>query len=125
MISADSTFGAVLSTVLLIAVIAFTMTARRLSPAVVAVPAAAIVLALGLARWPDARDELDFMAPTIGFLAAMLVVADVCARSGVFAWVGTLMSRWSRDSPNRLLRIVFAAAAIVTAILSLDATIVL
>ncbi|MYR06939.1 arsenic transporter [Gordonia sp. SID5947] len=125
MISADSTFGAVLSTILLIAVIAFTMTARRLSPAVVAVPAAVLVLTLGSARWPDARDELAFMAPTIGFLAAMLVVADVCARTGVFAWVGSLMSRWSRDSPNRLLRIVFAAAAIVTAILSLDATVVL
>ncbi|GAA3718632.1 SLC13 family permease [Gordonia hankookensis] len=125
MISPDNAFGAGVSIALLVVVIAFTMTARRLPPAVAAVPAAVLVVATGLASWSSAADELHFMAPTIGFLAAMLVVADICARTGVFAWVGSLMSRWSRDSPNRLLRIVFAAAAIVTAILSLDATIVL
>ncbi|MGC4963083.1 SLC13 family permease [Gordonia sp. DT101] len=125
MISADNLFGAGMSIALLVAVIAFTMTARRLPPAVVAVPAAVLVVATGLAPWSSAADELEFMAPTIAFLAAMLVVADICARTGVFAWVGALMSRRSRGSPNRLLRIVFAVAAVVTAILSLDATIVL
>lgn len=125
-IHADTTIGAVVSAVSLIAVIGFTTIApRRYPPAVLAVPIAAMVVATGLTSRTEALDELRFMAPTVGFLAAVLVIADMCGRTGVFDWIGSMLSAWSRGSPNRLLQTVFAVAAVTTAILSLDATIVL
>jgi arsenical pump membrane protein len=53
------------------------------------------------------------------------VVAEVCAAEGVFAAVGTLVARAGRGSPRRMLRLTFLAAALTTAVLSLDATVVL
>ncbi|MGV9709093.1 SLC13 family permease [Gordonia sp. NPDC003424] len=125
MLSPDSAVGTVIAVAILVVVIAATIGLRRVPPAVVAVPAAAILVASGLTDWSSAVDEIRFMAPTIGFLAAMLVVADVCARTGVFGWVGSVLAQWSRGSSNRLLRIVFVVAALTTAVLSIDTTIVL
>ncbi|MFW0793972.1 SLC13 family permease [Gordonia sp. CPCC 205515] len=125
MLSPDSGVGTVVAVAILVVVIAATIGLRRWPPAVVALPAALLMIVLGLTDWTDAADEIRFMAPTIGFLAAMLVVADVCARTGVFEWVGSVLAQWSRGSPNRLLRIVFVVAALTTAVLSIDTTIVL
>lgn len=125
MLSPDSGAGTCVAIAILVVVISVTIGLRRVPPAVVAVPAAVLLIALGLTDWSAALDEVRFMAPTIGFLAAMLVIADVCARTGVFDWVGSVLGRWSRGSPNRLLRIVFVVAALTTAVLSIDTTIVL
>lgn len=92
---------------------------------VVAVGGAALLMLLGLVEPTDAWSEFSFMAPTIGFLAAMLVVAEVCAVSGVFRWVGGVLVRLSRGAPGSLLRVVFVAAALTTAALSLDTTVLL
>jgi arsenical pump membrane protein len=81
-----------------------------------------IVGALGASRAGDALREL---APTVGFLAALLLIADGCRREGLFAAMGAIMARGSRGSPQRLLAFVFAIAAGITAVLSLDATVVL
>ena len=125
MLTTDSVAGAIVALTILVVVIVATVALRRVPAAVVAVPAAGLLLLLGLTDVHAADDELTFMGPTIAFLAAMLVVADVCARSGVFAWVGSVLARRSRGSPTRLLGIVFVAAAITTAVLSIDTTIVL
>ncbi len=125
MLSSDTASGTIVAVAILLVVIAATVAARRITAAVVAVPAAILVVASGLTDPSSAIDEIRFMAPTIGFLAAMLVVADVCARSGAFEWVGSVLSQWSRSSPSRLLQIVFIVAAITTAVLSIDTTIVL
>lgn len=125
MLAPDSGVGVAISVAILILVVAGTILLRRLPPAAYAVPAALVLVAVGLVDGSSALDEIRFMGPTIAFLAAMLVVADVCARAGVFDWVGGTIARWSRGSPHRLLRIVFAAAAVTTAVLSLDTTIVL
>jgi arsenical pump membrane protein len=110
----------------LIAVLVFAV-ARPwgLPEAVAAVPAAGIVVACGLVPWHQARQEIGALAPTVGFLAAVLVLAHLADRDGVFAYAGTVAARWSRGSPRRLLVAVFAIAAVVTATLSLDATVVL
>ncbi|MFW0787854.1 SLC13 family permease [Gordonia sp. CPCC 206044] len=125
MISADTAAGSTIAVIVLVAVIVATVGARRVPAAVVAVPAAVLLVALGLTSVTAAVDEIRFMAPTIGFLAAMLVIAEICARSGVFEWVGAVLARWSRSSPRRLLGVVFVVAALVTAVLSIDTTIVL
>ena len=81
-----------------------------------------LVGAIGLSR---ASDALRALGPTIGFLAAMLLIADGCRREGLFDAMGALMARGSGGSPQRLLAFVFVIAAVITAVLSLDATIVL
>jgi len=71
------------------------------------------------------RQALGDLAPTIGFLAALLLIGDGCRREGLFDALGTLMARRSKDSPRRLLALVFILATSVTAAISLDSTIVL
>jgi arsenical pump membrane protein len=91
----------------------------------VAAAAAVVVVAVGAISLHGARTALGRLGPTVGFLAALLVLADGCRRAGVFDALGALMAFGSRRSPSRLLGMVFLVAAGTTAVLSLDATIVL
>ena len=61
----------------------------------------------------------------VAFLVTILVVSDVCARAGVFEAAAQRVGRWSGGSAVRLFTGVFVLAAVVTATLSLDATVVL
>jgi arsenical pump membrane protein len=81
-----------------------------------------VVGAIGLS---GAGDALKALGPTVGFLAAMLLIADGCRREGLFDAMGAVMARGAGGSPQRLLAFVFLTAAAITAVLSLDATIVL
>jgi arsenical pump membrane protein len=118
-----STFASV---VVLVGVLAFAI-ARPwgLPEAVAAVPGAGVVVALGLVSWRDAGQELVTLGPTVGFLAAVLVLAHLADDAGVFAFAGSVAGRFSRGSPRRLVMVVFVIASVVTAVLSLDATVVL
>ncbi|NMO54999.1 arsenic transporter [Actinoplanes sp. TBRC 11911] len=116
----------VVSSVLLAGILAFAVgRPRGLPEAVVAVPAALLVLATGLVPWHDAVDEVRELGPTVGFLAAVLVLAHLAGSHGVFRYAGGVTARISRGSPKRLLTTVFVVAAVTTAVLSLDATVVL
>jgi arsenical pump membrane protein len=91
----------------------------------VAVGCAALLVAVGALSVSDARHAIGDLGPTVGFLAALLVLAEGCRREGLFEAMGGLMAAGARGSPRRLLALVFAIAAGVTAVLSLDATVVL
>jgi arsenical pump membrane protein len=93
--------------------------------ALAAAGGAAMRVAVGTLSVSDARDALGDLGPTVGFLAALLVLAEGCRREGLFEAMGGLMAAGARGSPRRLLALVFAVAATVTAVLSLDATVVL
>ncbi|MEU6968997.1 SLC13 family permease [Kitasatospora aureofaciens] len=93
--------------------------------AVVAVPAAGLVVATGAIPPAHALAEAQRLGPVIGFLAAVLVLAQLCDDEGLFQACGAWMARTSAGSPRRLLVQVFAAASVITAVLSLDATVVL
>ncbi|MFJ4516079.1 arsenic transporter [Streptomyces sp. NPDC088816] len=93
--------------------------------AVMAVPAAGIAVATGAIPLDHARAEAERLGPVVGFLAAVLVLAHFCDVEGLFQACGAWMARRSRGRPVRLLTAVFALASAITAVLSLDATVVL
>jgi arsenical pump membrane protein len=93
--------------------------------AVVAVPAAGLLIAFGVISPHDALAEVNRLLPVVGFLAAVLALAHLCDDEGLFHAAGTLMARASTGDPRRLLTRVFLIGAITTAVLSLDATVVL
>jgi arsenical pump membrane protein len=93
--------------------------------AAAAVPAAAVVVASGALSPHAALAEAERLGPVIGFLAAVLVLAQLCDDEGLFHACGTWMARRSGGRTRRLLAQVFAAASAITAVLSLDATVVL
>ena len=118
--------GTVVGVALLAAVLIFAVARPRgLPEAVVAVPAALLAVGIGLVPWEVAGDTLGRLGPTIGFLAAVLVVAHLADVDGVFRWLGQELAVRSRGNPVRLFGAVVAAAAVVTAVLSLDTTVVL
>ena len=98
---------------------------RPLTEASVAVAAVLVVLATGYVGPHAAVEAVRPLAPVVGFLVAILVVAEVCARAGLFEAAADLVRRHSRHDPHRLFLGVFVLAAIVTTALSLDATVVL
>ncbi|WP_051265182.1 SLC13 family permease [Nakamurella lactea] len=98
---------------------------RHLPEAVAAVPAAGLLLALGIVTPTRAWRTIAELGPTLGFLAAILVISQLAAADGVFRWIGDLMAHRSGGSAQRLLLLVFGVAGVTTAVLSLDATVVL
>ncbi|MBO3749245.1 hypothetical protein J5X84_24465 [Streptosporangiaceae bacterium NEAU-GS5] len=115
-----------IAVLVLAGVLAFAVVRPRGLPEVVAAaPGALLVVLLGLAPWRDAGRELAALGPTVAFLAAVLVLAHVADENGVFAYAGQVAGRLSRGSPRRLLSLVFVVASVITAALSLDATVVL
>jgi arsenical pump membrane protein len=115
-----------LAVIALVAVLAWAVIRPRGWPEVVAaVPAAVLVIAADAIPLHDAGAEAGQLGPVIGFLAAVLVIAQLCADEGLFRACGAWMARRSGGRPRRLLVQVFAVAAVTTAVLSLDATVVL
>ncbi|HEV3169099.1 MAG TPA: SLC13 family permease [Actinocrinis sp.] len=93
--------------------------------AVVAVPAAGVLVLSGAIGWAHVRVEAQRLGPVVGFLAAVLVLAKLCDDEGLFSACGAWMGRAASGRPGRLLAWVFVIASVTTAVLSLDATVVL
>ena len=122
----NTVVGETVSLIALLAVLAWAVTRPRGWPeAVAAVPAAVILIAAGAIPAGQAADEARRLGPVIGFLAAILVLAHLCEADGLFRACGAAMAQGSAGSPRRLLGLVFGIAAVTTAVLSLDATVVL
>src|SRR4051812_49714090 len=112
--------------VALVATLGAAVARARFAPDwVVAAVAALLLVATGVLSVDDARDAASDLGPTLGFLAALLLLADGCRRAGLFDALGAAMAAGARGRPRRLLALVFLVAAGTTAVLSLDATVVL
>ncbi|QZA10278.1 arsenic transporter [Mycolicibacter heraklionensis] len=90
-----------------------------------AVPAAVILVATGAISMHDAVAEAATLLHVVAFLGAVLVLAQLCDDEGLFEAAGAAMARADVGPPHHLLRRVFVIAAGLTAVLSLDATVVL
>ncbi|MEU9957686.1 SLC13 family permease [Streptomyces sp. NPDC050982] len=122
----SSTLATALSAVLLVAVLACAVIRPfGLPEATVAVPAAGVVIAAGAITLDHARAEAELLGPVVGFLAAVLVLAKLCDDEGLFQACGAWLARTSKGRPQRLLAANFVLASVITAVLSLDATVVL
>jgi arsenical pump membrane protein len=96
--------------------------------AVAAIPAAALVIAVRAVSLSAALAEARRLWPVVGFLGCVLVLAKLCDDEGLFRYLGGWLSRSAGtglSAAARLLVRVFAVASVTTAVLSLDATVVL
>ncbi|MBE2318133.1 arsenic transporter [Solirubrobacter sp. CPCC 204708] len=98
---------------------------RRAPEALVALVGAALLLVFGVLEPDAALDEAESLASTLIVLASLLVLGDGCERAGLFDALAARMAARARGSGPRLLGYVFGAAVAVTAVLGLDATVVL
>ncbi|GAA1762352.1 ArsB/NhaD family transporter [Nocardioides hankookensis] len=87
--------------------------------------AALVTLATGILSWSDVEDTVRHLGPVVLFLVTILVVADVCARAGLFAAAAARVREVGGGRAVPIFTGVFLLAAAVTAVLSLDATVVL
>jgi arsenical pump membrane protein len=114
------------SAVVLVAVLVVAALApERLPPAAVAVPGAVFLVLVGALGLPDAEGAVTRIAPTVGFLVVVLLLAHLADAEGLFTWAAAVTARQAGRSPRGLLARVVVLAAVVTAVLSLDATVVL
>lgn len=94
----------------------------------VGVLAAGLVLGVGAVGPGHAERALLDLLPVVGYLVAILVLATLVERGGVFAWLGGIVAAGARravDPGRRLVLLAVLTAAVVTALLTLDATVVL
>lgn len=110
---------------LLALIVAAVAGSRRVPEAAVAVPLGGLLVGVGVVSPDAAATEIGRLGPTVGFLAAILLLAHLCGEEGVFSAAGRFMARRCGGRPLTLLGLVFGIASVVTALLSLDATVVL
>jgi arsenical pump membrane protein len=113
------------SVVLIATLLAAAVGHHRVPAVVVAVPGAALLIGVGAVGAPAAGGAVRQIAPTVAFLVVVLLLAHLADREGLFGWAAALTAGRSGSSPPSLLARVVVLAAVVTAVLSLDATVVL
>jgi arsenical pump membrane protein len=111
--------------VLVAILLAATAAPHRVPPVAVALPGAALLVLVGAVGWPEAAGTVRDIAPTVGFLVVVLLLAHLADREGLFTWAAAVTARRSGRSPRALFARVVVLSAVVTAALGLDATVVL
>jgi arsenical pump membrane protein len=115
----------VAAVLLVVTLVVATAAPERVPPAAVAVPAAVFLVLVGAVGFADAEQSVRAIAPTVGFLVVVLLLAHLADREGLFRWAATVTARQAGRSARGLLARVVVLSAVVTAVLSLDATVVL
>jgi arsenical pump membrane protein len=117
--------GAVVGLAVFLAVMAVVIARPRgLNEAWPAAGGVAAFLLLGLLNAGDIAGVGRETAGVLLFLAGMMIVSGAAEQAGVFAWAASFTARVSGSGP-RLLVNVFFLGALVTALLSLDVTVII
>lgn len=111
--------------VLAATLLAATAASPRIPPVAVALPGAAFLVLVGAVGAPEAEAAVRDIGPTVAFLVVVLLLAHLADREGLFTWAAAVTARRSGRSAGSLLARVVVLSAVVTALLSLDATVVL
>jgi arsenical pump membrane protein len=111
--------------VLVATLVVATAAPERVPPAAIAVPGAVYLVLVGAVGYADAEQAVRQIAPTVGFLVVVLLLASLADAEGLFGWAATVTARQAGRSARGLLARVVVLSAVVTAVLSLDATVVL
>ncbi len=115
--------GVALLALVVLLVVAFKHLSGWLEAALALLAAGACLVA-GATTFAESADAVRRLFPVVAFLAAILVVSGACADLGLFRAIGQRIGR-PGTSGTRFLGLTFVAAVAVTAVLSLDATVVL
>jgi arsenical pump membrane protein len=94
----------------------------RLPEAIWAVLGALALVLFGLLSWSDALAGMLKGTDVYLFLVGMMLLAELARQEGLFDWLAAYAVEHARGSPQRLFTLVYAVGAVVTALLSNDAT---
>jgi arsenical pump membrane protein len=111
--------------VLVATLIAATAAHHRVPPVAVALPGAAFLVLVGAVGFREAEGAVREIAPTVAFLVVVLLLSHLADREGLFTWAAAMTAQRAGSSAGGLLARVVVLSAVVTAVLSLDATVVL
>lgn len=103
-------------TLLVLAAVVVVFILDRLPVMVVALSVPVVLWATGLLTMREAFES--FGDPTIIFIASLFVVSEALDATGVTTWVGELALRMAGSSRTRLLVVILAMVAVVTAIIT-------
>lgn len=98
---------------------------RGLSEAWFAAGGAIVTVAIGAVSLSGVRAVLSQTGNVLLFLLGMMVLTDLVERAGVFAWLAEGCARLARGSGILLFCNIFLLGAAVTALLSLDVTVIM
>ncbi|HEX4024675.1 MAG TPA: arsenic transporter [Steroidobacteraceae bacterium] len=93
-----------------------------LPEAIWAVGGAVLLVAAALLPWGQALAAVAAGTNVYLFLVGMMLLAELARAEGLFEWLAALAARRARGSPRRLFTLVYAVGALVTMLLSNDAT---
>src|SRR6185437_9729502 len=112
----------VLIAIVLLSVALMLLRARRIAEAYWVCGGAALLVALRLISLALAGKAIAEGTDVYLFLTGMMLLSELARIFGVFDWVASLAVEHARGSSVRLFTLIYAAGAVVTALMSNDAT---
>lgn len=106
------------------AVIAILVRPFRTPEWVWAAGAAVVLVVSGVVPWHAAASAVLDGLDVYAFLIGILTISEVARTHGLFAWLATRIRHIAKGSQRRLFALLYAAGAVVTALLSNDTTVV-
>ena len=109
-------------TISLTSILCMLLRPRRIAEAYWVCGGAILLILARLIPLPQAMHAVYEGSDVYLFLAGMMILAEVAREEGVFEWVADVAAQQARNTPLRLFALIYLLGAVVTALLSNDAT---